>query len=122
MPQPPQSAWHWQVQLFGSAWYVGPQLSAAVSQTQPHTEPEFSKRKPGAQVAFCLHSQPQVVELHVWYALQVPPQSLVHTKSQTSLLVSQTLPAGGVLVAHVADWESGPVVVAVETHLLRVHV
>ncbi|MFP5360826.1 MAG: NUDIX domain-containing protein [Actinomycetes bacterium] len=32
------------------------------------------------------------------------------------------LPAGGVLVAHVADWESGPVVVAVETHLLRVHV
>ena len=32
------------------------------------------------------------------------------------------LPAGGVLVAHLADWESGPVVVAVETHLLRVHV
>ncbi|WP_062465199.1 NUDIX hydrolase [Demequina soli] len=32
------------------------------------------------------------------------------------------LPAGGVLVAHVADWEAGPVVVAVETHLLRVHV
>ncbi|SEJ63525.1 NUDIX hydrolase [Demequina mangrovi] len=32
------------------------------------------------------------------------------------------LPAGGVLVAHVADYESGPVVVAVETHLLRVHV
>ncbi|WP_062292972.1 NUDIX hydrolase [Demequina phytophila] len=32
------------------------------------------------------------------------------------------LPAGGMLVAHVADWESGPVVVAVETHLLRVHV
>lgn len=31
------------------------------------------------------------------------------------------LPAGGILVAHVADWESGPVVVAVETHLLRVH-
>ncbi len=32
------------------------------------------------------------------------------------------LPAGGVLVAHVNDTESGPVVVAVETHLLRVHV
>ena len=49
---PPQSGAHWQVQLLASAWYVAPQLSAAVSQTQPHTEPEFSKRKPAAQVAF----------------------------------------------------------------------
>ena len=31
------------------------------------------------------------------------------------------LPAGGVLVAHVVDTESGPRAVAVETHLLQVH-
>lgn len=31
------------------------------------------------------------------------------------------LPAGGVLVAHVVDTESGPRAVAVETHLLHVH-
>jgi 8-oxo-dGTP diphosphatase len=31
------------------------------------------------------------------------------------------LPAGGVLVAHVVDTESGPLSVAVETHLLHVH-
>lgn len=31
------------------------------------------------------------------------------------------LPAGGVLVAHVLDTESGPRVTAVETHLLQVH-
>lgn len=32
------------------------------------------------------------------------------------------LPAGGVLIAHVVDADSGPLVIAVETHLLRVHV
>ena len=31
------------------------------------------------------------------------------------------LPAGGVLVAHVVDTDSGPISVAVETHLLHVH-
>lgn len=31
------------------------------------------------------------------------------------------LPAGGVLVAHIVDTESGPRAVAVETHLLQVH-
>ncbi len=31
------------------------------------------------------------------------------------------LPAGGVLVAHVIDTDSGPRVVAIETHLLQVH-
>ena len=31
------------------------------------------------------------------------------------------LPAGGVLLAHVADPESGPIVTAIETHLLHVH-
>jgi 8-oxo-(d)GTP phosphatase len=31
------------------------------------------------------------------------------------------LPAGGVLIAHVVDTESGPRAVAVETHLLQVH-
>ncbi len=31
------------------------------------------------------------------------------------------LPAGGVLVAHVADTDGGPIVTAIETHLLHVH-
>lgn len=31
------------------------------------------------------------------------------------------LPAGGVLIAHVVDTDSGPLAVAVETHLLQIH-
>lgn len=38
---PPQSVLQAQLQLAASAWYVGPQLSAAVSQTQPQTPPVF---------------------------------------------------------------------------------
>ena len=38
---PPQSDLHTQVQASGSALYVGPQLSAAVLQTHPHTLPLF---------------------------------------------------------------------------------
>lgn len=73
-----------------------PQFSAAASQKHPHCDPLFVNTYPGAQLAFATHWQPHVDWLQVWYAAQVPPQSGVHTKLQTCLLVSHTIPAGAV--------------------------
>ena len=93
--QPPQSDLQTQLQASGFALYVGPQLSAAVSQTQPHVPPLFWNVYPVGHDAAWRQLHVQLGTSHTWNWLHDPAQSLVHTKSQTSLFVSQTLPGGG---------------------------
>ena len=92
---PPQSALHTQLQASGSASYVAPQLSAAVSHTQPHVPPLFWNVYPDGHEAACRQLQVQLGTLQTSNVLHVPAQSAVQTKLQTSLLVSQTMPGGG---------------------------
>ena len=69
-------------------------MSAAASQTQPHTPPLFWNLKPTAQEAVGRHWQVHAVVSHCWNPVQVPPQSEVQTKSQTRMFGLHTLPSG----------------------------
>ena len=73
---PPQSVLQTQAHALGSAWYVGPQLSAAVSQTQPQLA--ASKRWPAGQVAVCGQEQVQLAVSQTSSPPQVPLQSALH--------------------------------------------
>ncbi|WP_061961510.1 NUDIX hydrolase [Demequina flava] len=99
----------------------------AVKEHLPLTEPAHAEKplktaqtfmklleKPGCRVV-CAHrpTLPTIVEM-----------LRAATRSSTRGALPRKnpyLPAGGVLVAHVADTESGPIVTAIETHLLHVH-
>ncbi|MDN4478615.1 NUDIX hydrolase [Demequina sp. SYSU T00039] len=103
---------------------VGVEVKTHDSLTEPsHAERPLATAKTFAKLfyktsarAVCVHrpTLPTIIELM---------RASIRPYTRGALPRSNPyLPAGGVLVAHVNDTESGPVVVAVETHLLRVHV